>query len=103
MPTTTALSAYNIFNLGTIDTAYALPTSCITTSEPFKVAVQGFPIPGTRRSMNQCDPKTYGDCIPGGQDYDSTVMADISAPTRGFQMQYHSPASNCPEGWETVG
>lgn len=103
MPTTTALSAYNIFNLGTIDADYSLPTSCITTSEPFRVVVQGFPIPGTRRSVSPCNPVTYGDCIPGGEKYDSTVMSAMSEPTRAFQMQYHSPASQCPEGWETVG
>lgn len=103
MPTTTALHAYNIFNLGTIDPSYStLPEKC-TTEMNFAVMAEGIPPPGTRSTLNDCSPRTYGDCIPGGASYDATVTSDMSAPTRGFLMPYYSPASACPDGWTTVG
>lgn len=103
MPTTTALSAYNIFNLGSIDPTWTAPQSCTTDISNFRAVAIGFPRPGTRRHLNDCNPRTYDDCIPHAEAYDSTIMADISAPTRGYHMPYYSPASVCPEGFTTAG
>lgn len=101
---------YLISNLGPLTTTFTAAASCETQNlaladrrAPFNFLDEE-DTPVLWRS--ECDfPSLASDCQPSASEYWDLHTSFKSGDIEGYQgwAVYHSPASICPSGWDTVG
>ncbi|KAL2880653.1 hypothetical protein SGCOL_004030 [Colletotrichum sp. CLE4] len=100
MPTPT-LSGTSLLNLGPLTTIWTAPASCATATPTPALARLIDPSVAYWLQTCQVDRDPYDDCVPSGELLNSEYHSRRTS-TQNF-LFHHSPGSQCPSGWATVG
>jgi hypothetical protein len=101
MPTASSILGYSITNWGPLPTDFALPASCLSTTN-WGIARTGLP---EAPIFIDCNQDTDALCAPTPTDSNAleTVVAINDIPGDGLIGPYYSPGIACPADWTTVG